>query len=784
MNAVPRGGRPGGGRARGWRAALRCALLRGLSGLLAALVAPGIARAQPSAAPLEADEPAVVAVRLGPGERVPLDGGLSHPAWQRAPAFDGFQEFAPRNGSTPAHRTEVRVLFDEHALYVGVKAHDPEPAAIRDLAVRFDGVNRTQDFVVAYVDAIGTKRSAQFFRINAAGSLADGMHTAADDSEDFAPDFDWDGAAQRQDDGWSAVFRLPFAALRFDRAAPGAAARPWRFMVARRVPREQFHLLTSVALPWGAPSFIHRLQPLQGVQLPAGQAFLTLRPSLTARRTEEIADAAGRRVRRDELDATLDVKWRPRAELVVDATLNPDFSQVALDVPQLAGNTSFALALPEKRPFFFESSDLWRSPTEALYTRSLTEPRAGLRATWRSTAWAGTGIAVQDRGGGLVLLPGPYGTGVAGQPASRVLAARVRRDDGALHWGGLMALRRYDDGRGANDVAGPDLHWRLDEDWRLDAQALVSRTTAQPGADGSLARGATLDGHRVYGQLVRQTSNAETRLTLGETSPHFRHDTGFVNQAGVRSGTLFQSRGWPQLGPFNQFYVNLELHETRDRLSGDLVYRHVRPGLWSEAARNLEWWFNWFALSERRVRPGGELLREHYVQSSLTMTPAAWWPLVSAEVALGRLADTEAERVRRGARLNFSGKLRPLRALEVDPTLLLARLRPDAQSAGGSDVYREQALQVLAVWHFDAQHSLRAIAEQLRLKRRAEPGVDAFEARSHTGSLTYAWRRSTGTVFHVGATRQVRREPAADAGRTSEAFVKLQVDVDEFRRWW
>ena len=68
---------------------------------------------------------------------------------------------------------------------------------------------------------------------------------------------------------------------------------------------------------------------------------------------------------------------------VVDATLNPDFSQVALDEPQLAGNTRFALSFPEKRPFFFESSDLLRSPTEALYTRSLTAPRWGLRSTWR-----------------------------------------------------------------------------------------------------------------------------------------------------------------------------------------------------------------------------------------------------------------------------------------------------------------------------------------------------------------------------------------------------------------
>ena len=79
----------------------------------------------------------------------------------------------------------MRVLYDERALYVGITALDSEPAQIRRPLVRNDQVNRTQDFVVVYIDAIGQRRSAQFFRVNAAGSTADGMHPAADDREDF-----------------------------------------------------------------------------------------------------------------------------------------------------------------------------------------------------------------------------------------------------------------------------------------------------------------------------------------------------------------------------------------------------------------------------------------------------------------------------------------------------------------------------------------------------------------------------------------------------------------------
>ena len=127
------------------------------------------------------------------------------------------------------------------------------------------------------------------------------------------------------------------------------------------MPREQFYLHSSVLIPREAPSFIATLQRLDGVVLPERPQFLSLRPSLTWRHAREQA-ISGPTTQRREVDASLDLKWRPRPEWVIDATLKPDFSQVALDVPQLAGNTRFALSFPEKRPFFFESSDLLRSP--------------------------------------------------------------------------------------------------------------------------------------------------------------------------------------------------------------------------------------------------------------------------------------------------------------------------------------------------------------------------------------------------------------------------------------
>jgi hypothetical protein len=730
------------------------------------------------------EELTITAVPLRPGELIKVDGRLSHPAWQRAPVYRRFVEKFPDTGAVPSQETRVQVLYDQHALYVGITALDTKPEQIRDLVVRADGVIRTQDFVVVYIDAIGTRSSAQWFRVNAAGSTADGLHSAPDDSEDFSPDYDWDGAAARLPQaagapaGWTAVMRLPFASLRF-----AEGQQDWRIMVGRRMPREQFHLFTSVLIPRDAPSFIAALQPLAGVQLPQSHNFLTLRPGLTVRHTQDTHNGGASKT---EAEASLDVKWRPRAELVVDATLNPDFSQVALDVPPLAGNSRFALSLPEKRPFFFESSDLLRTPTDAMYTRSFTQPRGGLRATWRGPAWAGTAFAIRDRGQGLVLLPGAFGTGVAEQPASDSVVLRVRKDTGDLAWGGLVAARRYEQGRGDNTVLGPDVSWQLSDQWRMRGQWLHARTTALPGANGQLQRGAAQDGDRWRLRVMRQTGLGETSFGVDDMGTGFRHDTGFVNQVGIRRLEAFQSWGWQSLGPFNEFYANVDAYQVRDRVSGAVVQEVLRPGIWFTAASNLEAYANVFAHARMRTSAAAQALSERYLNVGLVMTPATWFPLVDASLDIGQLADTAAGPlvggapqglvpqglVRKGGRFNLGAKLRPLPALELEPRVNTAWLQRE-----GALTYRETVQQWLAVWHFNARHNLRAIVQRGALDRRAEPGLGAADALSRTESVTYAFRHTAGTRLYMGATRS--RQGRAQPHSHTETFIKLEVDADD-----
>ena len=767
--------------------------------LLAAIfAAPGLAHAQAGVPPeAKPPEPLVAPDTAAPGTPVPargardaryamhavplradehivLDGTLSNPAWQRAPVYDDFVEHDPNNGAKPKYATRVQVLYDAQAIYVGVTALDDHPEQIVAPLVRADGVLRTQDFVVLYLDAIGKRQSAQFFRVNPAGSIGDGMHTAADDDEDFSPDFDFDAASARNEHGYTTVFRVPFSSLRF--TSDGHAG--WRIMVGRRLPREQAYLWVSVPVPFDAPSFISSLQPLEGLALPEHASFVTVRPSVTVKHVTA-SNPGEPEDRSTGVQGSLDVKWRASPELVVDGTLKPDFSQVALDVPQLSGNSDFALYLPEKRPFFFESSDLLHSPTDALYTRSFTAPRWGLRSTWRGTSLAGTALVVDDKGGGETLLPYAYGTDTALQPGSRSVAARVRGDvDDANRFqlGAILAARRYEGDRGDNNVVGPDVAWQVSDAWRLRAQWLHSETTAQPDAEGALSRGADTRGESITLLATRQTDRTQFDIDAYDIGPGFRHDTGFVNQVGIRELDLHQAVVFRQVGPTNELWLNLREGVTTDRVTRDIITEYVSPEIWFSSAHNTEAWVEYRGFSKIRTALGNRPLSEHYVRAEYLSTWATWLPQVDFVVHYGRKADYLAGVARPGGQLNLSAKMRPLAPLELEPSVWAAWLKRD-----GALTYRETASQLLGVWHFDARQNLRLILQRSTYDRKPEPGIDADHESGLTTSLTYAWRRSMGTVLYVGATRSHSGVGIDNIARGTEAFVKLQVDVDEVR---
>jgi hypothetical protein len=284
---------------------------------------------------------------------VKLDGDLSEPAWQRARLLEGFKQREPREGEDATYATEVRVMVDASALYVGVRALDPEPTKVVGHLTRRDEQSPS-DWIRVFVDSFNDRRTAYDFGVNPAGVKSD-TYWYNDGNDDQGWDAVWDVATRITEDGWQAEFRIPFSQLRFPKHPDGRIG----FAVARRIARlseisswplvaqskagfvSQFGQLTNLS-PGQSPK---RLE-----LVPYGVTQLTTNPS-----------SDNPMVERRDPDAALglDLKYALTPGLTVTATVNPDFGQVEAD-PAVVNLSAFETFYPERRPFFVEGSGNFR----------------------------------------------------------------------------------------------------------------------------------------------------------------------------------------------------------------------------------------------------------------------------------------------------------------------------------------------------------------------------------------------------------------------------------------
>ena len=734
--------------------------------------------AAPPTSPTE--PPPIRATALLTGETIPIDGSLSHPAWLRTPVFEQFVEHGPRNGEKAERQTKVRVLFDTQALYVGIEAIDPRPAEIKAVQVRHDQVFRTMDFLVVYIDAVGQKKAAQFFRVNPLGAVSDGLSTAADDGEDFSPDYDFTAAAQLTSTGYTGVFRIPFSSLRFD----PSSKLPWRIMVGRRLPREQSILDLSVPLSREAPNFISNMQVIEGFEPPRSASFLWIRPTLTARQIKEVLPS---KTSDNEFKPSLDFKWSPRSELVIDGTVNPDFSQLELDVVELSRNNRFALFKQEKRPLFLESRDLLNTLSNSLYTRSINDPLWALRSTWRSEDLAGTALLTHDKGGGSIIIPGAFFSNYARQPANNTAFARVIYKDNGLS----ISHRDYANDAGSNTVISGDKNWQIGEQWRARVQGLLSNTSALPDENQRLVKGPDQSGAALQTDFYRQGKQWDQGIKVNYFSKQFRNDMGFVNQTGIAQLGHNLTRKFNDLDVFELIHantLNLQLNTslTRDLASGKMIAANITPGFYYEGARGHEVNFSLHLGEATRPSATDRLLREQYVNFWTQINPNRWLVNISGYGDIGRIIDFGTTTVRHGQRFGMTAKLRPgaliesgaggvnrFDRLEIEPRFDILRF-----TQNGSTVATDMTAQVLAIIHLAPQHSIRLINQISRYKRIAEPSFNTQDEKDRriNQSLTYIWRQSASDSLFVGASRSARpiASPTTD---NREFFIKWQKQI-------
>ena len=712
---------------------------------------------------------------LAADEKISLDGKLDEPAWQRAPVLDRFWELSPQDKIEAKVRTEARFAYDRQALYVAIRAFDPDMSKIRAPFARRDNVLSDQDMIVVNVDPVGNRKFAHFFRVNPRGSIGDGLYNEDTSNEDFSPDIEFEVVTGVFDGGWTAEFRIPFASLRYT----DPPSRRWSVMIYRVWPRDQQYRMSSSMLPRDQTCFLCLNEPLTGLdELPAAR-HLELTPNITLRGTATRTAADAPIQREHDVVPSVDMKWRPRADIVVDATINPDFSQVELDAPQLAGNTQFALFFPEKRPFFLEGADILQSPFQAIYTRSVTDPAWGARATQRAERFDATVLVTRDEGGGLVLLPNTYGTGIALQDfKSTASFARGRWQVGhGVTVSGLFTDRTLDGGA-YNRVAGPDVVWFPDTANRFRLQALGSWTTAQP-VNGTLVKGELASSHAVFGDWGFHNNEWDLYADLEDVGKSFRADNGFIVQNGYRriyteTNRKFLNRwGLNEVTPYFNF-------ERKVAVDGGVVYGQQYIGVKFGLPRGTLAWIEGRPNSLVAVQPGAPRKRDQ-ISVGFDSNPFPWLAKIHVEYTYGDRLDVANNRIGRGYVYNVQLNLRPHPRAEleyrIDNDIIDSREPADNSPL----IIGQRAQQLIAYWHFTARDNIRAIWQGSGIRRGPSLWPQPIPARENSQrmSLVYGHREGIGRTFYVGV--NFGRDRITDAGLHTdrvEVFTKASWTFD------
>jgi hypothetical protein len=533
-------------------------------------IAPCWAEPQPAAGQ---QRPAVRAVARIAAGSVQIDGELSEAVWRNAEAVPLAYEWWPGEGIAPPVATDAYVLFDEKNLYIAFRAYDPEPSAIRAHLMDRDSIDSfvQDDHVTVMLDTYDDSRRAFEFRVNPLGVQADAIFSEIDGGEDFSWDLIWHSAGAIDAQGYVVEMAIPFHQLRFPR---GGAPLTWGIGFERSYPRDVRHRMEAHRADRNNSCVLCQKPRFTGFDGLQPGHNLDLTPTLTYDRTDQAAGPGGDLAKGDEnLEPGLSLRWGITPSMTLNATINPDFSQVEADASQLYVNERFALSFPEKRPFFQEGSDYFATQIQGVFTRTIVDPQWGLKLTGKAGRNALGFFVARDQVNNI-LVPANDGTTLGRLEGSvSTTVGRWRRDFGAASTVGVLLTDREGEDGYYNRVGGIDTYWRLNENQVVSFQALASETDYPDAFARVLGEEQdAFGGHAIeaFWNYRDRDWGASAGWRLFDDG--FRADAGFVPQVDIETwrGSLQRTIWGAAEDFFHQIAVGGTLFHSRN-VAGELT---------------------------------------------------------------------------------------------------------------------------------------------------------------------------------------------------------------------
>lgn len=745
---------------------------------------------------------------------------LTIPRLPRAPALDdflsmqpkgeiaqqmakvtGFTQRDPHDGEAVSEPTDAYLGYDQKNLYAVFVCFD-DPRQVRARMSRREDVY-DDDEVEIMLDTFHDRRRAYAFQTTPLGVQWDAIWTEASREEETSAHFDtsfdtvWDSRGKVTERGFVVWMAIPFKSLRF----PSAKQQEWGIILYRGITRKTEnsfwpHISLKMEGRLGQAATLNGLEgisPGHSIELiPYG-----LMRSFRALDTRDFSNPYFQKATAQGQPG-MDAKFVIRDRFVVDMTANPDFSQVESEDPQITVNQRYAVYFPEKRPFFLENEDFFRTPMDLFFTRSIGDPSAGIRLTGKDGPYSVGLMAADDRSPGLAV---PDSSPVSGI-RSYFTIARVSRD--IFRQSSVGAL--YTDWECPttgefNRIGGLDTHLKFNPNWTLDGQAVVTSSHLNLNCEGNLYPFSS--GNR--GNNNYYAGPAE-QLHLHRDGLHFSYDgiyndispgvvsiPGFINRVDIRETTQeadyrFRPRkGWVvDWGP--SVTARYDFDHTGLRLDTDYgpyfaiqgrgqtvillrPYEELR-----ERLRPQDFCFYGFALYCAPTILGDQDYHEHTSGASIqtgyfkkvTLLASYYWgegvnfvapPPAPLETPTPFNHPFLASQDTAQASLTF----RPVKPLKIENTYLFDRLRAtnstylfeQAQFPGaGRGIFNDHILRSKWNWQFTPQLSVRLILQYNALLA-GTPGVGSPytylpTSKQFNADFLITYLVHPGTAIYVG----------------------------------
>jgi hypothetical protein len=464
-----------------------------------------------------------------------------------------FRQNAPGDGTPATESTTTYLSYDDKNLYAVFVCHDQASEVRAHLSKR--EASDQDDGVGVLLDTYRDFHRAYFFFSNPVGVQTDAIYTEGQ-GYDFSFDTLWGNAGRVTSDGYIVFFSIPFKSLRFSHAPEQTWGVALYRVILRKSEYDYWPYVTQrvqgLTQQFAPVNGLENVSPGRNIQfipygLLASDHFLNQPNPPNAATPPAFVDPFEHR-------AGLDAKFVAKDSLTFDVTLNPDFSQVESDDPQVTVNQRFAVFFPEKRPFFIENAGFFMTPIDLFFSRQIANPQFGSRMTGKLGNWTLGALVIDDRQPGMGYSSGPYNT----RAVDEVL--RVTREFGNQSYiGGFFSSRDFADT--SNRVASLDARLKVSRNWVVDVQAVHSWTRQDLNAGQNCLSFASSNptigsqqGNALWADASYSGRHFSFSTNYNDFSPNFCSELGFVNRIDIRQNNAFGGYFWrPDKSKFVDF---------------------------------------------------------------------------------------------------------------------------------------------------------------------------------------------------------------------------------------